>query len=491
MATAFFPAPLRRHLRHTVRQIGPAALLTVSVLVVPARPSLAQHTLGKLVRASGGDPFANSLADHPYAQQGTPVGRSTVEPWIVVNPTNPNNILACFQQDRWTGPDGGARGIVTAVSFDGGLTWGRTSVPGIALTTGGTYERASDPWVAFSPDGSAYVVSLPFNDTTAGSAVMVNKSTNGGLTWSKPVTLISDTTAAFDDKESVTADPFDFHYVYVVWDRSGVPYIARTVNGGANWLTAQPLLPSGYSDFTIGNQIVVAPNGTLYDFFSDASTGDLRAFYSTDHGATWSLTPIDAAQLLGVGVYDPVGGQALRITDGFAATAIDPNNGNIYIAWGDARFTGGQIDEIAFSQSTDGGATWSSPIKINKTPTNILTPARQAFMPTIAVAADGTIAVTYYDFRHTTTGPALLTDDWIVFCKPTASAPATNPANWGGELRLSGTSFDFHLAPDADGGRFIGDYCAMQPIGNDFIAVLGKTSTYYPSATYTRRIFAK
>src|ERR1051325_8301329 len=46
------------------------------------------------------------------------------EPWVDVNPTNPQNLIAVWQQDRWS--DGGARGLVTAVSHDGGLTWAET-----------------------------------------------------------------------------------------------------------------------------------------------------------------------------------------------------------------------------------------------------------------------------------------------------------------------------------------------------------------------------
>ena len=41
-------------------------------------------------------------------------------------------------------------------------------------------------------------------------------------------------------------------------------------------------------------------------------------------------------------------------------------------------------------------------IKVNKTPTNIPIGNQQAFTPSVDVAADGTVAVTYYDFRNNT-----------------------------------------------------------------------------------------
>jgi hypothetical protein len=54
------------------------------------------------------------------------------------------------------------------------------------------------------------------------------------------------------------------------------------------------------------------------------------------------------------------------------------------------------------------GLTWSPKIQINRVP------ATQAFTPSVAVAADGTVGVTYYDFRNNTDTPGLPTDYWFV-----------------------------------------------------------------------------
>src|ERR671931_1519754 len=43
---------------------------------------------------------------------------SEIEPWLAVNPTNPNDVAGFWQQDRWS--DGGAHGLVAAVSHNGG-----------------------------------------------------------------------------------------------------------------------------------------------------------------------------------------------------------------------------------------------------------------------------------------------------------------------------------------------------------------------------------
>ena len=67
--------------------------------------------------------------------------------------------------------------------------------------------------------------------------------------------------------------------------------------------------------------------------------------------------------------------------------------------------------------STDGGRTWSPTIKVNQTPTTEPNDDQQAFTPAVDVASDGTVTVSYYDFRHNTASPASLdTDYFAVHC---------------------------------------------------------------------------
>ena len=74
------------------------------------------------------------------------------------------------------------------------------------------------------------------------------------------------------------------------------------------------------------------------------------------------------------------------------------------------------IEEVAFSMSTDGGFTWSEPMKINQTPDNIPLLRRQAFLPSVAVNGQGVVGVTYYDFRNDIGGSVSveLADHWFV-----------------------------------------------------------------------------
>src|SRR4029453_9684788 len=89
---------------------------------------------------------------------------------------------------------------------------------------GGDFDRSSDPWVSFGPDGTAYQVSLSFNATNNVNAVLASRSTAGGGHWSEPWTILRDSgerdvAYAFNDKESVTADALTPGYAYAAWDR--------------------------------------------------------------------------------------------------------------------------------------------------------------------------------------------------------------------------------------------------------------------------------
>jgi hypothetical protein len=141
-----------------------------------------------------------------------------------------------------------------------------------------------------------------------------------------------------------------------------------------------------------------------------------------------------------------------------ASVAAGPN-GQLAVVWQDARFSGGQRDGIAFSRSVDGGLTWSEPVRLNADP------VVQAFVPTVAIRGDGTIAVTYFDFRSDTVSTAtLLTDYWM--------ATSTDGVIWR-ERRLAGP-FDLALAPNA-GGLFLGDYMGLGVAGQAFVPMFVTT----------------
>jgi hypothetical protein len=341
--------------------------------------------------------------------------------------------------------------------------------------------------VTFAPNGDAYQISLSVSADQLTSAILVSKSTDGGDTWSEPTTLIRETSAfSFNDKESITADPNNANYVYAVWDRSrkpgenadfnalhsfafrGDPIFSRTTNAGASWEAPRKISPTNANLFTIGNQIAVLPNGTLVDVFelgkgsgvqSSSNPFTQSLLRSTDRGVTWSRV-IDIATDQSVAVLDPDTGQPVRAGEGLPDVAVDSATGTLYVVWSDGRFSGGAHDDVALSRSTDGGLTWSAPVKVNRT-----TNGAAAFTPSVHVAADGTVAVTYYDFRNNTPAAGALADYWIAHCHA-GSTDCANPANWA-ESHVAGP-FDVESAPVAR-GYFLGDYQGLASVGNTFV----------------------
>jgi hypothetical protein len=460
----------------------------VAALVLASTASAGPYTLSSTALASGPSPFAGCTADNAAAQiaaGSTLYPNAEPEPRVDVNPANSSNIVGAYQQDRWD--DGGARGLVSSWTKDGGATWHPVVIPGITRCSNGGFDRASDPWDSFAPNGDLYAISLSFDVFDPHNAILVSKSTNGGESWGAPTAVAEDFTNGLD-KQSITADPFDSNYVYATWDRflspPGFPpsdqgrfhaasyvqqaYFSRTTNGGASWEPPQVLYNPGTQAGTIGNIINVLPDRTLVDGFivfanhkrtiRGAYVADVR---STDLGATWSkkatlIAPVDPSF---PGPTDPDHPNLIIRGGEVPDFAVDRVSGKLYAVWDDDLPDG--VDKVYFSQSADGGLTWSDPVKINKTPTNVPTLDQQAFTATVKVAADGTVGVSYYDFRNNTSAPGLTTDYWFVHCHATC----TDPANWG-ETHVAGP-FDEEQAAYAR-GYFLGDYEGMVTIGNVF-----------------------
>ena len=471
--------------------------------------------------ASGASPFGPAPCN-TQPQTGTLYRNSEVEPWLDVDPTSADDsdgpdFIGVYQQDRYS--DGGARGLGTSVSTNGGASFSilpANQLPDFTQCVGNQlYERASDPWVSFGPNGDAHQISLSFNNTAnLDNAILVSKSPAGsaGQQWSAPITLKRDTNpAVFNDKESITADQNNANYVYAVWDRlvfpnerthgksylntsafRGPTWFSRTTNGGSSWETARPIFDPGQNDQTIGNQIVALGNTDLVNvmtvFKNDNRNGQrggtVAVLRSSNRGASWS-GQISVSRLGSVGVTDPEDGHPVRTGDIIPEIASDERTGHneVYVVWQDARFNDFQRDQVAFSRSTDGGLTWSTPVRIstdNET---------QAFTPAIRVDDGGNIGVTYYDFRNDDPATAALeTDLWFT--------RSTDGGRTWGEERVTPTSFDMRSAPDAN-GYFVGDYEGLSSLGTTFYPfwsqsdesgtdVFGSTAQApFPAATYT------
>jgi hypothetical protein len=212
--------------------------------------------------------------------------------------------------------------------------------------------------------------------------MLASRSADGGRSWSEPVAMQRDGDTHFNDKNTLTADRTDARYVYGVWDRldrseHGPTLLARSSDGGLSWEPARTIhapTPSGGTSQTIGNRIVVlgrrpparrAGQRLQPDRHRRRRLhGHVRVMRSADKGLSWSA-PVTVSELRAIGARDPDTGAAIRDGAILPAIAAGPG-GRLWLAWQDARFSGGLRDAIALSRSDDGGLTWSAPVAVNR-----------------------------------------------------------------------------------------------------------------------------
>src|SRR5436190_24154993 len=139
------------------------------------------------------DPYTNNTSQH----------KTEVEPDTL---SSGSTIVSAFQVGRFF--NGGASNIGFATSTDGGSNFTPGFLPSstVFATPAGVYPRASDPSVAFDPKHNVWIISwLGIKNPATGPVdVLVSRSTNGGLTWGKPVVV--NASGDFNDKNWSVCD---------------------------------------------------------------------------------------------------------------------------------------------------------------------------------------------------------------------------------------------------------------------------------------------
>ena len=466
-------------------RVASTVIAGLAVTIAAAGSALASpYVLGPDLTVSSAStlnacPFGGS-ADFADAYDNT-----EVEPQVAVDPTNPSEITGVSQQDRW--PDGGARGLTSWMSGNGGGSWSQLpDVPWAACQAGPQrFGRVTDPWISYDKAGNLYFIGQPIDSAALGISA-ISATTWNGTNWRAPQLLIEDVGDRFfsNDKVSVTGDPTRAGYAYATWLRfahpsdgsstenadfhsfafRGYPMIARTTNAGASWSRAVPMRNS--NTYLQGNQIAVGPDGTLYDvaanLFTGAVAGEHAVFMSVmrsnDAGRHWSapvkIAPIHFAQL-----FVPDDNFPIRAEDYLPDIAIDPSNGDIYVVWADG--LGTAINRVVMAKSTDGGRHWSGPTVVATGGPNV-----QSYNHAIEVTEDGTVVLTYWDDRNNVLGDDVATTD--IWLRHSHDGTLT----WEPEQHLHGP-FDQYtapisfFAPDDPRGLFLGDYMGLETIAND------------------------
>lgn len=469
--------------------IASAVAGTIFVLAGGGTAGAAPYSLGADVNVS--TPFSSALTACPFgasADFAASTDHTEVEPQAAVNPANPDEIVGVTQQDRW--PDGGARGLSSWMTSDGGTNWAKLAdVPWSACQGGpARFGRVTDPWVSYDAAGNLYFIGQPIDSAELGiSAISV--TTRDGSGWKEPTILIEDegSRGVANDKVSITGDPTRPGYAYATWIRidypagqrqsenadlvslswRGQPMFSRTTDAGETWSRPVPMRES--NNYFQGNQIAVGPDGTLYNVTANLFTGNSRVAHSVymgvmvsrDAGRHWSaptkIAPIGTQQL-----FVPDDGFPIRAEDYLPDIATDPSNGDVYVVWSDGRGT--PINKVVMAKSTDGGRHWSGP-------TVVATggPSVQSYNHAVEVTQNGTVVVTYYDDRNNVLDDGIATTD--VWLRHSHDGGAT----WEPEQHLHGP-FDHYaapvsyFAPGVPRGLFLGDYIGLETItGNSVI----------------------
>ncbi len=360
------------------------------------------------------------------------------------------------------GETGSARfsGIAVSRSTDGG----RTFQPPVLVHADSTGETFSDkPWIGVDNTngpfaGSVYVVWNLDSNLSNSAPIYFSRSTDGGHTFSQGIEISgvsprcrfgepagSDGARQCDSALGATPVVSPDGTISVVYayldprlaeeddegDRGSDEDNAEQSQGGIH-------LPGAVH---LGRQSPLAQCSALPP--SNAEHTHMLVVQSRDGGQTWS-DPIDAAE-----VYDLPFHFRNSCFRNFSlpAFAVDATRGTLYISWADER--SGDAD-IVLVRSTDGGQTWSAPVRVNDdAPGN----GADQFQPQLAVAPNGVVSVMFFDRRVDPNN--LLVD--VYLAQSTDGGQTFHP-----NVRVTDVSSDPAVdAPVPDDGShvtFFGDY---------------------------------
>jgi BNR repeat-like domain len=405
--------------------------LTSAVSASTAAPGVSLQPLSS-------DPYTNSTSQH----------QSEVEPDSYANGST---IVTATQVGRFT--DGGSSNIGWATSTDNGATWHNGFLPGTTVyaTPAGQYDRVSDPSVAYDAAHKLWMItSLAITNsiiTPNGAAVLVNTSSDGGLTWN-PSVVVANANGGFFDKDWIVCDATStsphYGHCYVEWDinsSGNLVQMSTSSDGGATWSAGQATADSVSG---LGGQPLVQPNGTvIVPFFSSNAT--IAAFTSTDGGTSWNSSVTISSQ---------TDHQVASIRTEPLPSAEMDSAGKAYVVWQDCRFESGcSANDIIMSSSTD-GATWSQPLRV---PIDAVGSKVDHFIPGIAVdpSTSGNtahLALTYY-FYPDGNCTAATCQLQVGFVSSTDGG-----ANWSTATTLTSTPMNLSWLANTTQGNMVGDY---------------------------------
>jgi len=278
-------------------------------------------------------------------------------------------------------------------STDGGATWTDKGV----LPTNANGDVGDPVLARSSVTSTIFLATLQFS----GSGIRVFPSTDDCNTLFAPVQGAPGK-SGFQDKEWITVDNFSGPgqgNVYLVerdfGPGNGIYSFRSTDNGVTFGPSGGTLIASAGASNVQGAYVTVGPDHAVYVFFFDQRSSPQRIMVrkSTDQGLTFGAA-VTVATLATTGVNGNLGlGGGFR-TNAFPQAVVNPVNGNIYVVFNDNP-AGADKADIFFAQSTDFGATWSAPVRVNDD-----SGTNDQWQPTLAVMPNGEhLFISFYDRR--------------------------------------------------------------------------------------------
>src|SRR5246127_5780352 len=383
-------------------------------------------------------------APHSEVFTLTPTPGPFTEPAIAVNPANPRQVVAVFQDNAHA-----------AYSQDAGHTW---QVEDISPKN---YKISGDVSVAFDNQGHAFLCYIAFDKLgtfnywahgASRNGIFIRRSLDGGKSWEADHIPVAEQPSEpgipFEDKPYIVADNTQSKYagnLYIGWTRWRIAdsqmVLSRSTDDGKTWskpveIDAHPGLPRDDNGAAEGFDGAVAPDGTLYAIWSQDN--DIMLTSSRDGGQTLSRARsiIHTAPIM-------FAIDTLDRANGFPQIAIDPKSKRLYVTWSDYR--NGDLD-VFVSSSADKGKHWTSPMRVNNDP--IHDGAEQFFQWLAVDPIDGSVNVVFYDRRRDPQNRKQI----VVLARSSDGGHSFNNYAW--------TEDSFEA-----GGVFFGDYSGLAAYG--------------------------
>ncbi|MEW6737185.1 MAG: sialidase family protein, partial [Acidobacteriota bacterium] len=358
-------------------------------------------------------------------------------------------------------------------SNDGGLNWRSTLIPQLSG------QRNLGSGIVAARGETFYYAGVAVTEALS-TVIISSRSLDAGRNWSMPIVVQQLSSSVTQDKPWIVVDNSNgptAGNVYISWTEFRTFFGSRIIcatstNAGQSFPTVVALSTIDNTFSVQGSTIGIGPSGEVYIAWGDLRSKGIVFARSTNAGENFSR-PITAVSLRTYELIGPLLNSHFG-ANGLPSIAVDAgtgtNRGNIYIVFS-APSPERPMDKanVFLVRSTDRGMSWSQPQIINDDGG-----VTDQFMPSAAVAADGTVALMWYDRRNDPIHNALLdvfatisTDGGLQFSpnrRITSSnwvlltTPITVRNNYHGDYNqmsvingVSGTEFFFNWGDDRSG----------------------------------------